>query len=156
MSQIVEGAWVTAHEVMRFLELQPNTAVIIAPPADARTATPTDTCDEAAAEAATVRRKGKGKRTPVASAGNLVAERPQPHVATAPAAKVVVLSDLGTKKLVSAEEAHARATSSATAHLAIWQAPPSMEGLTRLLKRLDELCNSICLASKGPPRKYAR
>ncbi|OKO78186.1 hypothetical protein [Bradyrhizobium sp. NAS96.2] len=142
LGQIVEGAWVTAHEAMRFLELQPNTAVIIAPPADAGAATPTDTSDEAAAEGATVRGKGKGKRTPIASAGISTAERPQPQVAmaaTAPAAKVLVLSDLGTKKLVSAEEAHAAASSSATARLAIWQAPPSMEGLTRLLKRLDEL-----------------
>ncbi len=50
-----------------------------------------------------------------------------------------MLSDLGTKKLATAEEAHARASSSATGHSAIWQAPPSKEALTRLLERLDEL-----------------
>ncbi|WP_027527987.1 hypothetical protein [Bradyrhizobium sp. Ec3.3] len=142
LGKIVEGAWVTADEAMRFLALQPKTAAIIAPPADARAAIPTNTTGDAAvAEGTTARRKGKGKRTPAAGAGSSAAGRTQPQVATsetAPAAKVLVLSDLGTKKLVSAEEAHARTSSSAT-HLAIWQAPPSMEALTPLLKRLDEL-----------------
>ncbi|MCP3440906.1 hypothetical protein [Bradyrhizobium sp. CCGUVB14] len=143
LGKIVEGAWVTAHEAMRFLALQPNTVAIIAPPADARAALPTNTKGHVVvAEGTTARRKEKGKRTPAAGAGSSAAGRTQPQVAaskTAPAAKVLVLSDLGTKKLVSAEEAHARASSSTTSHLAIWQAPPSMEALTPLLKRLDEL-----------------
>ncbi|TGN74165.1 hypothetical protein EOW77_0034255 [Bradyrhizobium yuanmingense] len=145
LHQIVEGAWVTAHDVMRLLNLQPKTSTIILPAVDAGTAKPAETTREAvAAEGTSARRKGKSKRTPSAVAGSSARDRTQPQVATtdkatAPAAKVVVLSDLGTKKLVSAEEAHARALSSATAHLAIWQAPPSMEALTRLLARLDAL-----------------
>ncbi|WP_213290959.1 hypothetical protein [Bradyrhizobium sp. sGM-13] len=145
LGQIVEGTWVTAHEVMRLLSLQPKTPAIIAPPADAGAAIPANTTGrDVVAEGTTARRKGKGKRAPAAGAGSSAAGRTQPQVATAdnatvPAAKVLVLSDLGTKSLVSAEEAHARASSSATAHLAIWQAPPSIEALTQLLKRLDEL-----------------
>lgn len=70
----------------------------------------------------------------------------QPQVAiadeaAAPPAKVIVLSDLGTKKLVRAEEAHAQsqASSSVAAELARWQASPSIEELPPLLKQLDEL-----------------
>ncbi|MFH0301881.1 hypothetical protein AAFX91_32715 [Bradyrhizobium sp. 31Argb] len=145
LDQIVEGAWLTANEVMRFLAVQPKMPANIAPPAEAGASTPASTTGRAvAAEGTAARRKGKGKRTPAACAGSSAAGRPEPQVATAgigtaPAAKVLVLSDLGTKKLASAEEAHARASSSATGHLAMWQAPPSKEALTRVLKRLDEL-----------------
>ncbi|MCP3468094.1 hypothetical protein [Bradyrhizobium sp. CCGUVB23] len=145
LGQIVEGAWLTAHDVMRLLDLQPKTQAIISPALEDGAAIPANTAGEAVvAEGTTARRKGKGKRTPAAGAGSSAAAWTQPQVAmadkaTVPAAKVVVLSDLGTKKLVSAEEAHARASSSATAHLAIWQAPPSKEVVTRHLERLDEL-----------------
>ncbi|WP_439373233.1 hypothetical protein [Bradyrhizobium sp. DASA03120] len=141
--QIVEGAWVTAQEVMRFLSLQPIASAVMVPPSDPRAARPASTIGEAVvAEGARARRKVKGKST--RSAGGSAPGQTQAHVATAdnaaaPAAKVVVLSDFGTKRLVTAQEAHARTSSSATAHLAIWQAPPSMEALTGLLKRLDEL-----------------
>ncbi|WP_028350671.1 hypothetical protein [Bradyrhizobium murdochi] len=144
LGQIVEGAWVTAHDVMRLLSLQPKTPAFVTPPADAGAAIPANSTGRAVvAEGTTSRRKRKGKRTPVEGAGSSAAGRMQPQVATAdnvtaPTAKVLVLSDLGTKKLVSAEEAQ-RASSSAAAHLAIWQAPPSIEALTPLLKRLDEL-----------------
>lgn len=142
LGRIVEGAWLTAHDVMRLLDLQPKTPVIISPALEDGAAIPANTAGEAVvAEGTTARRKGKGKRTPAVGAGSSAAGRMQPQVATsetAPATKVLVLSDLGTKKLLSAEEAHARASSSAT-HLAIWQAPPSMEALTPLLERLDEL-----------------
>lgn len=144
LGQIVDDAWITAHEVMHFLALQPKTPAIIAPPADAGATIPTDTPGKAAgAEGTAARMKGKGKRKPVAGAGRSSAGRQEPQVATgysdtAPAAKVLVRSDLGTKKLVSAKEAHASA-SSAAAHLAIWQAPASTEALTRRLTRLDGL-----------------
>ncbi|QHO79383.1 hypothetical protein ACH79_38935 [Bradyrhizobium sp. CCBAU 051011] len=144
LGEIVEGAWVTADEAKRLLSLQPRTPAIITPPADAGAAIPANTTGRAVvAEGSTTRRKGRGKRTPAEGAGSSAAGRMQPQLATAdkataPAAKVLVLSDLGTKKLVSAEEAQ-RASSSAAAHLAIWQAPPSIEALTPLLKRLDEL-----------------
>lgn len=143
--QIVEGAWVAAQEVMRFLSLQPKASAIIVPPTAPRAAMPASTIGEAvAAEGARPRRKGKGKNTRSAGAGSSAPGQTQAHVAmdanaAAPAAKVVVLSEFGTKRLVTADEAHARASSSETAHLAIWQAPPSMEALTGLLKRLDEL-----------------
>ncbi|WP_347339124.1 hypothetical protein [Bradyrhizobium paxllaeri] len=144
LGQIVEGAWVTADEAKRLLSLQPRTPAIITPPADAGAAIPANTTGRAVvAEGTTTRRKGRGKRTPAEGAGSSAAGRMQPQLATAdkataPAAKVLVLSDLGTKKLVSAEEAQT-ASSSAAAHLAIWQAPPSIEALTPLLKRLHEL-----------------
>ncbi|WP_456835767.1 MULTISPECIES: hypothetical protein [unclassified Bradyrhizobium] len=146
LDQIVEGAWVTAHEVMRLLAVQPKTPAIIAPPTEAGLAIPADAAGRApAAEDSPARRKGKGKRRQAGGAGSSAAgRRPEPQPAmpdadTARAAKVIVLSDLGTKKLASAEEAHARTSSSASGHLAIWQAPPSKEALTRLLERLDEL-----------------
>ncbi len=161
LGQIVNDAWITAHEVMHFLELQPKstaiiassaaagaatpagtagaatiaetlaqqlqTKAIIAPPADAGAAISTDTAGEAAGAQGTAAGKtGKGKNKPAAGVGSSAAGRPEPQVAandgdTAPAAKVLVRSDLGTKTFVSAEKAHARA-SSAGAPLAIWQA----------------------------------
>ncbi|WP_050385304.1 hypothetical protein [Bradyrhizobium pachyrhizi] len=145
LDQIVEGAWVTAHEVMRLLAVQPKTPAMISIPAEADPAIPANTIGGAVvAEGTAARRKGKGKRTQAAGTGSSAAGQPdqqsaRPDADAAPAAKVIVLSDLGTKKLASAEEARARAVSSATGHLAIWQAPPSKEALTRLLERLDEL-----------------
>ncbi len=145
LDHIVEPAWVTANEVMRFLAVQPKMPASIARAAQTGAATADDTTGRAVvAEGTAARRKGKGKRTPAAGVGSSAPGRPEPQPATAntgraPAAKVLVLSDLGTKKLASAEEAHARASSSATGHLAMWQAPPSKEALTRVLKRLDEL-----------------
>ncbi|WP_139859388.1 hypothetical protein [Bradyrhizobium ivorense] len=144
LDQIEEAAWVTAHEIMRLLAVQPKMPAVIAPPAETDAALPVKTTGNAAvAEGTAARRKGKGKRRPAAGAGSSAVGRPElqpsgPDADTAPAAKVIVLSDLGTKKLATAEEAHARA-SSATEHLAMWQAPPSKEALTRLLQRLDEL-----------------
>ncbi|WFT96793.1 hypothetical protein QA633_06725 [Bradyrhizobium barranii] len=139
--QIVEGAWDTAHEVTRLLALQPKIPATIEPPA--RAGTPENIGVVADGRAA--RRKGKGKRAPVAGEGSSTArlpesQLPRPDAATAPTGKVIVLSDLGTKKLASAEEeARARASSSATEHLEMWQAPPSRKALTGLLNRLDEL-----------------
>ncbi|WP_338830727.1 hypothetical protein [Bradyrhizobium sp. 27S5] len=134
LGQIAEGAWVTADDVTRLLVVQPKTPAMIEP--RARTAV--------VVEGGAARRKGKGKRAPAAgersSAGGL--REPQlatPDAATAPTGKVIVLSDLGTKKLASAEEADARVSSSATGHLEILQAPPSRKALTGLIERLDEL-----------------
>lgn len=144
LGHIMDEAWITAHDVMRLLALQPKTPAIIATPADAGATITAGTAGKAEmADATAARRKGKGKSKPAAGAGTSAAGRPAPQVAandgdTAPAAKVLVRSDLGTKKLVSANEAHASAAAAA-AHLAIWQAPPSMQALTPLLKRLDEL-----------------
>ncbi|KRQ03831.1 hypothetical protein [Bradyrhizobium manausense] len=144
LDQAVEGAWVTADEVMRLLTVQPKTPAMVEQPAEAGAAIPANTTVRAVVgEGTAARRKGKGKRTPAAGEGSSAAGRPEPQLTgpgagAAPTAKVIVLSDLGTKKLVSPEEAHAKA-SSARGHLAIWQAPPSMETLTSSLKRLDEL-----------------
>ncbi|MER8383067.1 hypothetical protein [Mesorhizobium sp. M1399] len=144
LCHIMDDAWITAHDVMRLLALQPKTPAIIATPADAGATITADTAGKAEmAEGTARRRKGKGKSKPAAGAETLAAGRPAPQVAAndddaAPAAKVLVRSDLGTKKLVSANEAHASAAAAA-AHLAVWQAPPSMQSLTPLLKRLDEL-----------------
>ncbi|MFK4718975.1 hypothetical protein ABIE89_000075 [Bradyrhizobium niftali] len=144
LDQIVEGAWVTAHEVMRLLAVQPKTPAIIAAPTEAGLALPADAAGKDPAEGSPTRRKGKGKRRQAGGAGSSAAGQPEPQLArpeadTARTTKVIVLSDLGTKKLASAEEAHTRMSSSAREHLAIWQAPPSKETLTRLLARLDEL-----------------
>ncbi|UVK35610.1 hypothetical protein LHFGNBLO_006421 (plasmid) [Mesorhizobium sp. AR10] len=185
LGQIVDDAWITAHEVMHFLELQPKspaiiaspaaagaakpagtagtatiaetlaqqlqTKAIIAPPADARAAIPADTASEAAGAQGTAvgkKRKAKGKDRQAAGAGtsaagasSSAAGQPEPQVAAndgdpAPAAKVVVLSDLGTKKLVSAEEAPDASASAAAARLAIWQAPASEQMLARLAELL--------------------
>ncbi|MGY2985937.1 hypothetical protein [Bradyrhizobium sp. USDA 4508] len=144
LDQIVEGSWVTAHEVMRLLAVQPKTPAIIAPPTGAGLALPADAAgNDPAAEGSPARRKGKGKRRQAGGAGSSAAGQPEPQLArpdadTTRTTKVIVLSDLGTKKLASAEEAHTR-SSSAREHLAIWQAAPSKETLTRLLARLDEL-----------------
>ncbi|WP_346771293.1 XopAD/skwp family type III secretion system effector [Bradyrhizobium sp. 87] len=143
LGQIVDDARITAHEVMHFLALQLKTSAIIASPADAGATVPADTAGKAAAAKGTAaRREGKGNRKPAADAASS-AGRPEPQVAagdsdTAPADKVLVRSDLGTKKLVSAKEAHASA-SSAAAHSAVWQAPASTEALAPLVKRSDEL-----------------
>lgn len=140
LDQIVEGAWVAANQVTRLLAAQPKSPVLIEPPAQPAISGKTDL----AAESHAARRKGKGKRAPAggersSTAGLREPQLARPNAASAPTAKVIVLSDLGTKKLASAEEARARASSSATGHLAMWQAPPSMNALTGLLKRLDEL-----------------
>ncbi|MGY4280988.1 hypothetical protein ACVWXO_000208 [Bradyrhizobium sp. LM2.7] len=133
LNQIVEGAWVTAHQVTRLLAVQPKRQV--ERPAQTAISEKTDL----AAESHAARRKGKGKRAPAAGEGSSTAGRRDPQLARPDAATVIVLSDLGTKKLASAEEARARASSSATEHLAMWQIPPSRNALTGLLKRLDEL-----------------
>ncbi|WP_375779022.1 hypothetical protein ACE103_08255 [Bradyrhizobium sp. ma5] len=140
LDQIVEGAWVTAHEVTRLLAVQPKRPVLIEPPAQA--AIPENTVLVAEGHAA--RRKGKGKRAPAAGEGSSTAGLREPQLAgpdagTDSTAKVIVLSDLGTKKLASAEEARARASSSTAGHLEMWQAPPSRKALNGLLERLDEL-----------------
>ncbi|MFK4521754.1 hypothetical protein ABIF20_009119 [Bradyrhizobium japonicum] len=135
LGQIADGAWVTADDVTRLLDVQPKTPAVIEP--TARTAV--------VVEGGAARREGKGKRAPAAgerssAAGPREPQLATPDAATAPTVKVIVLSDLGTKKLASAEEAAlARASSSATGHLEILQAPPSRNALTGLLKRLDEL-----------------
>ncbi|WP_040639321.1 hypothetical protein [Microvirga lotononidis] len=140
LDQIVEGAWGTAHEVTQLLAAQPKTPAMIELPARAAILENSPVM----AEGHAARRKGKGKRTPAAGEGSSTAGLPESKLAkrdadTAPTAKIIVLSDLGTKKLASAEEAHARASASAVGHLEMWQAPPSREALTGLLERLDEL-----------------
>ncbi|WP_244571478.1 hypothetical protein [Mesorhizobium carmichaelinearum] len=143
LRQIVDGAWITAHQVMRLLELQPKPPAV-ALPADAGATVPAEPTGKAAmTEGAAARKKGKGKHKPAAGAGSSAARRPELQAAaavsdTAPAAKVLVRSDLGTKMFVSVEEAHASA-SAVGARLAIWQVLPSTEGLTPRLERLDEL-----------------
>ncbi|MCA1516233.1 hypothetical protein [Bradyrhizobium sp. NBAIM01] len=138
LGEIVDGAWVTANDVMRLLALQPRTEVTIEPPAWA--ALPENTA--LVGEGTPVRRKGKARRAAAAGEGSSTASPPapqlaKPDVATAPTGKVIVLSDLGTKKLATAQEA--AASSSATDHLQMWQAPPSKKALPGLLERLDEL-----------------
>ncbi|MCA1360850.1 hypothetical protein I6F14_10110 [Bradyrhizobium sp. IC3069] len=140
LDQIVEGAWLTADEVMRLLALQPKTPATIEPPAWA--VLPEHTAG--VGEGTAARRKGKGRRAAAAGEGSSTAGGAEPQLAgsdagTGSTRKVIVLSDLGTKKLTSAEEARARASSSASGNLTMWQAPPSREALTGLLKRLDEL-----------------
>ncbi|GLR45669.1 hypothetical protein GCM10007880_61870 [Mesorhizobium amorphae] len=142
LGESVKDAWITAHEVMNFLALQPKTPALFAPPTDAGATMPADTAGKAArVEGTAARRKGKGKHRPAAGAGSS-GRRPEPQIAgvsdTGPAANVLVRSDLGTKKLVSAKEAHASAAAAA-AHFAIWQTPASTEALTRGVKRLSEL-----------------
>ncbi|MEK9282281.1 hypothetical protein MTR72_22030 [Bradyrhizobium sp. ISRA442] len=140
LDEIVEGAWVTANEVMRLLALQPSTPATIEPPAWA--VLPENTAG--VSQGTPGRRKGKGKekgrRAAAAGEGSSTAsssESQRPDGATAPARKVIVRSDLGTKKLATTEEA--RASSAATDHLQMWQAPPSKEALAGLLERLDKL-----------------
>ncbi|MDA9481426.1 hypothetical protein XI07_05285 [Bradyrhizobium sp. CCBAU 11445] len=140
LDEIVEGAWVTANEVMRLLALQPTTPATIEPPAWA--ALPENTAGVSQGNSG--RRKGKGKGRGAADAGEgsstASSSEPQlarPDTATAPTRKVIVRSDVGTKKLATMEEA--RASSAATEHLRMWQAPPSKEALAGLLERLDEL-----------------
>ncbi|MGY4412325.1 hypothetical protein ACVWW4_004061 [Bradyrhizobium sp. LB7.1] len=133
LDQIAEGAWVTAHDVTRLLAVQPKKQV--EPPAQTAISEKSDL----AAESHAARRKGKGKRAPATGEGSSTAGLREPRLARPDAATVIVLSDLGTRKLASAEEARARASSSATGHLEMWQAPPSRNALTGLLKRLDVL-----------------
>lgn len=143
LGKSVTDAWTSAHEVMRFLTLQPKTSAIIAPPTDAGAGISASTAGKGAgAEGTAARRKGKGKHKPATGDGSS-ARRPEPQVVagvsdTEPAANVLVRSDLGTKKLVSAKEAQASAAT-ATAHLAIWQTPASTAALTRGVERLSEL-----------------
>ncbi|WP_018319537.1 hypothetical protein [Bradyrhizobium sp. WSM2793] len=142
LDEIVEGAWLTANEVMRLLAVQPQMPATIEPPAWAATALPENTA--LVGEGSPARRKGKGRRAAAAGEGSSTARPPEPQLArpdaaTAPTGKVIVLSDLGTKKLATAEEARARASTSATEHLQMWQAPPSRKALAGLLERLDEL-----------------
>ncbi|MDA9490076.1 hypothetical protein [Bradyrhizobium sp. CCBAU 11361] len=138
LDEIVEGAWVTANDVMRLLALQPKTIATIEPPAWA--GLPENTA--VVGEDSPARRRGKGRRAAAAGEGSSTA-RPagpqlaKPNAATVRTGKVIVLSDLGTKKLATADEA--RALSSATEHLQMWQAPPSRKALAGLLERLDEL-----------------
>ncbi|MCP1854605.1 MULTISPECIES: hypothetical protein [unclassified Bradyrhizobium] len=140
LDQIVEGAWLTANEVMRLLAVQPKLAATIEPPV--RPALAENTA--MVGESSRARRKGKGRRAAAAGEGSSTARPPEPQLArpdaaTAPTGKVIVLSDLGTKKLVTAAEARASASTSATEHLQMWQAPPSRKALAGLLERLDEL-----------------
>jgi len=142
LDEIVEGAWVTANEVMRLLALQPTTPATIEAPAWA--ALPENTAGVSQGNSS--RRKGKGKardrRAAAAGEGSSTASSSEPQLArpdtaTAPTRKVIVRSDLGTKKLATTEEA--RASSAATEHLQVWQAPPSKAALAGLLERLDKL-----------------
>lgn len=140
LDQIVEDAWVIADDVTRFVAMQPKKPVPIEPPAQA--AIPENTV--LATGGPRGAQEGEAKRARAAGEGSSTAglREPQlarPDAATASTANIIVLSDLGTKKLASAEEARAREASSATRHLEMWQAPPSSIALTGLLKRLDEL-----------------
>ncbi|MGY3238078.1 hypothetical protein ACVWZ4_001264 [Bradyrhizobium sp. USDA 4472] len=138
LDEIVESAWATANEVMRLLALQPATPVTLERAGSA--ALPENIAG--ASEVNPGRRKGKGRRAAAGGEGSstISLSEPQlarPATAPAPTRKVIVRSDLGTKKLATAEEA--RASSAATEHLQMWQAPPSKEALAGLLERLDKL-----------------
>ncbi|SJM31908.1 conserved hypothetical protein [Mesorhizobium delmotii] len=107
LGQIVDDARIIAHEVMHFLALQPNAPAIIKPPA---------------------------------GAGASAARQPEPRIVatvndSVPEAKILVRSDPGTKKLVSANEAHA----SWAADLEMWQAPVPGEALKKLVTRAEKL-----------------
>ncbi len=135
---IVEGAWATANEVMRLLALQPTTPATMEPPDWAALPENADVRGEVNPR----RRKDKGRRPAPGGEGSSTADSSEPQLAgpdssAAPARKVIVRSDLGTKKLATAEEA--RASSAASRHLQMWQAPPSKEALAGLLDRLDKL-----------------
>ncbi|TFV48324.1 hypothetical protein [Bradyrhizobium niftali] len=137
LDETVEGAWATANEVMRLLALQPTTPVTIEPPDWA--ALPENA--GVVGEVNPRRRKGKGRRAAAGGEGSSTASSSEPQLggpdtATAPTRKVIVRSDLGTKRIATTEEAR---TSSATEHLQMWQAPPSKEALAGLLERLDKL-----------------
>ncbi|WP_095204999.1 hypothetical protein [Mesorhizobium carmichaelinearum] len=142
LDRIVEDASITADHVERLLELQPNWPAIVEPPADT-----------GAGSAAAPRKgkgKGKGKRkqgarasAPVADASNSAAGQQSPQIVgdvknPAPVAKVLVRTNLGTKKLLSAEEAQ-KSVEEAAARLATWHAPASKEVLTPRFARLTEL-----------------
>ncbi|WLA66517.1 hypothetical protein [Bradyrhizobium diazoefficiens] len=138
LDQIVEAAWVTANEVMRLLALQPKTEATIEPPAWA--ALPDNIGPAGGGSPA--RRTGKARPAAAAGEGSSTASpaTPQlarPDAATAPAGKVIVLSDLGTKKLATPEQA--RASSATADNLQMWMAPPSRKALPGLLERLDQL-----------------
>ena len=144
LSQIVDGAWITADEVMDRLALQPKPPAI-ALPADAAAAITADTAGKATvAESTTApRKKGKGKSKRAAGASSSAARRPEPQVAAAvsdpaPEAKVLVRSELGTKKLVSAEEAQ-NSASSAPARLAVLPNPTTEKDTEALIARSTEL-----------------
>ncbi|WP_353642692.1 hypothetical protein [Mesorhizobium sp. WSM2239] len=140
LDRIVEDASITADHVVRLLELQPNWPAIVEPPADTG----------AGPAAAPRKGKGKGKRkqgarasTSVADASNSAAGQQSPQIAAdvkipAPVAKVLVRTNLGTKKLLSAEEAQ-KSAKEAAARLAAWHAPASKEVLTPRFARLTEL-----------------
>ncbi|BBD36419.1 hypothetical protein Amn_12990 [Aminobacter sp. Y103A] len=144
LTRIVDDAWIASDEVTDLLALQPK------PPApdltaDAAAAMPTGTAGKTmVAESTTApRKKGKDKSKQAAGAGSSAAGRPEPQVAAAvsdpaPAAKVLVRTDLGTKKLVSAEEAQ-NSASSAAARLAILQNPTTGENTKSLVARSTEL-----------------
>ncbi|WP_205680565.1 MULTISPECIES: hypothetical protein [Bradyrhizobium] len=122
---------------MRLLALQPTTPVTIEPPDWA--ALPENA--GVVGEVNPRRRKGKGRRAAAGGEGSSTASSSEPQLggpdtATAPTRKVIVRSDLGTKRIATTEEAR---TSSATEHLQMWQAPPSKEALAGLLERLDKL-----------------
>ncbi|MGY4627337.1 hypothetical protein ACVWY3_005093 [Bradyrhizobium sp. USDA 4486] len=142
LDEIVEGAWVTANEVMRLLALQPTTPATIEPPALAALPENTAAVSQGNSGRKKGKQKGKGRRAAAAGEGSSTTSSSEPHLArphaaTAPTRKVIVRSDLGTKKLATTEEA--RASSAATDHLQMWQAPPSKEALAGLLERLDKL-----------------
>ncbi|NLS67624.1 hypothetical protein E3H11_01390 [Bradyrhizobium brasilense] len=139
LDQIEEAAWVTANDVTRFLAVQPKTPAVIEPPANW---IPENT--GAVSEGQAARKKGKSKRTPAAGEGSSAAglreaQVARPDAASAPTGKVIVLSDLGTKKLATPEEAARAKESSSTAGQETWRAPPSRKALNGLLNRLDEL-----------------
>ncbi len=143
LSRIVDDAWIASDEVTNLLALQPKPP---APelPADAAAAIPTGTAGKTmVAESTAARKKTKGKSKQAAGAGSSAAGQPEPQVAAAfsdpaPAAKVLVRTDLGTKKLVSTEEAQ-NSASSAAARLAILQNPTTGEDTKSLVARAEEL-----------------
>jgi len=102
LGQIAEGAWITADEVFRLLDLQPKGPSISERPAAAAFAT--DIADQAVTKRAALvegtatRRKGKGRRKPAAGAGSSATGRLEPQVVlgdsdTATAAKVLSLGN---------------------------------------------------------------
>ncbi|UVC19212.1 hypothetical protein IHQ72_32155 [Mesorhizobium onobrychidis] len=149
LDEIAKDASITADHVGHLLALQPDWPAIVAPPADTGAGIP-----------AAAPRKGKGKgkskqaagaSTSVAGASNSAVGQQSPQIAAgvkdpAPAAKVLIRTNLGTKKLLSAEQAQKSAEEAqksaeeAAARLETWHTPPAKEEmLTPLLARLTEL-----------------
>ncbi|WP_441338656.1 hypothetical protein [Mesorhizobium onobrychidis] len=143
LSRIVDDAWITADEVIHLLELQPKPPAT-ALPAVAGAAIPAENAGKTTVGETTTAsgKKGKRKSKRTVGASSSAAGGPEPQVAAAvsdpaPEAKVLVRSELGTKKLVSPKEAQ-NSASSVAARLAVLQITTG-EDTKSLIARSKEL-----------------